>query len=117
MIKETYFGILKMEIEKNPEAKFIAVSRSIPKGIMIERWMALAPSYGLLNDYKRKTIDWDVYTQRFTYQMRNDPLAQTQIKEIKQLAQDQDIYLVCWEGPDKNCHRHLLVDMINNEVG
>jgi uncharacterized protein YeaO (DUF488 family) len=112
MIKETYFGVLKMMMEKNPEAKFIAVSRSVPKGVMIERWMALAPSYGLLNDYKRGTVDWDVYTQRFTYQMKNDQLAQKQIQEIRQLAQDQDVFLVCWEGPDKDCHRHLLVDMI-----
>jgi uncharacterized protein YeaO (DUF488 family) len=73
----------------------------------------LAPSLTLLDDYKQYKINWDEFKARF-YEEMNNTISIKSMKEIKEMSKDKDIYLVCWEGPGKNCHRFILIDIINN---
>lgn len=112
MLKETYFSALKKIQAENTDAHFIAVSRVVPKGCIIDRWLALAPSYSLLKDYQNFKVNWEQYTEIFKEEMKY-PVSQKQMRDIKMLAEKEDVYLVCWEGNGKNCHRHILIDLIN----
>lgn len=101
MLKESYLAN-KRNLPKN--AVKIVVTRSA--GHM------LSPSRALLNNYKNGNIDWAEYVKTFYREMDN-PACVAIMKEIKKLAREKDVYLICYEAPGKNCHRYLLMDMIN----
>jgi uncharacterized protein YeaO (DUF488 family) len=68
-------------------------------------------SWKLLNDYKEGRIDWVQYTKRFRREMDCDPFRE-EMKRIWDFSQKNDVYLVCYEPPGQNCHRHPLMDMM-----
>jgi len=68
----------------------------------------------LLNDYKAEKITWDQYIQRFYDEMDNLK-SRVEMLRIGEQARTKDVYLVCFERAG-NCHRFLLVDMINKLV-
>lgn len=116
MLKNTYFAVLPRIKAENPDAVFIAVCRMLPPNAQsdLDHWKKeLSPSMRLLSDYKKELIDWDKYSQRFEAEMMLNGTAQMTMKWIKIISEQKDVYLVCWEGPDKNCHRHLLIKMIS----
>lgn len=71
----------------------------------------LSPSKKLLWDYKKGRIDWTEYVKTFNREMDN-PACLAVMREIKKLAKEKDVYLLCYEPPGENCHRYLLFDMI-----
>lgn len=100
MLKETYLANMK----KLPrDAIKIVVTRSAGH--------ILSPSKKLLRDYKDRSIDWNEYIRRFTLEMDNDACKDA-MREIKLIAENQDVYLICYEK-EYPCHRFLLIDMIN----
>lgn len=116
MLKETCFSCLDKIRKENPNARFIAVSRTIPKGVIIDRWMSLAPSYYLLNEYKNLKLNQEQYIEIFKEEIGNSKQAQKDMKVIKALSEKGDIFLVCWEKTGF-CHRHLLIEMISGKKG
>ena len=101
MLKESYLA----NIKKLPkDAIKIVVTRSA--GHM------LSPSKTLLWNYKKGKVDWDGYVKTFYREMDN-PACIAIMREIKKLAMERDVFLICYEVPGKNCHRYLLIDMIN----
>ncbi len=101
---ETYLGKNVENVKKmNPGAVIIEVTRSAGS--------VLSPSWALLNEYKAKKITWDGYIESFVKEMDN-PVSKAEMLRIGNLAKTKDVYLVCFERKG-NCHRFLLVDMIN----
>lgn len=96
----------------------ILVTRYWPRGIAKARLKAaewireLAPSKGLLEDWKASRISWDEYTVRY----RKEMLAQEPaVAALRQKARGETITLLCYEREgDPHCHRHLLKELINN---
>ena len=43
--------------------------------------------------------------------------AQNILNEINALAKGRDVALLCYEKPGDFCHRHLLADFLNRELG
>ncbi len=104
MLKETYLAKMKQTAKENPDAAFIVVTRSAKH--------MLSPSWNLLNDYKDGRIDWAQYTERFRREMDCDS-CMAEMKRIWDLSQTKDVFLVCYEKPGQNCHRHLLMDIMH----
>ncbi len=107
MLKETYKAKKEEVRAKNPGAEFIEVTRS--------RGHLLSPSWELLKRYKQNH-DWDMYKREFIEQMDNDE-CWAEMKRIWDLSQKKDMYLVCYEPPGQNCHRHLLINMMRIRFG
>lgn len=101
MLKESYLANMK-NLPK--DSIKIVVTRSA--GHM------LSPSRALLWDYKKGKIDWAEYVKTFYREMDN-PACVAIMREIKKLSVTNDVYLLCYEAPGKNCHRYLLIDMID----
>ncbi len=99
---------MKQMATDNPDAVFIVVTRSAGH--------ILSPSWGLLNDYKAGRINWAQYTERFKREMNCD-LCAAEMKRIWDMAQKKDVFLVCYEKPGENCHRHILLEMIKARFG
>lgn len=95
---------------------YIANIRNLPKDaikIIVTRSKnhPLSPSSELLWDYKMGEITWAQYEERFRKEMDND-MARKVMREIKLLAKDREVYLLCFEKRYP-CHRFILLDMIN----
>ncbi len=116
MLFQTYFKNVEKMREEYHAAKFIAVCRErtqwVNPDIVCDEWEKnLAPSGELLRDWKAHNINWDEYVQRFLAEMEK-PKAQEVMLTIAKEAQTHDVFLVCYEGPGKHCHRYLLLDLI-----
>ena len=70
----------------------------------------LFPSNKILWDYKKGKIDEMEYTSKYLDQLNE--LGVDRIIKMIQIFGD-DVVLLCWESPEKFCHRHILADYIN----
>jgi uncharacterized protein (DUF488 family) len=70
----------------------------------------LAPTKELLDDYKKKRIDWNTYEQKF-----NNLIHQRQIeKKISPEILTQSC-LLCSEAKPHHCHRRLVAEYFNQQ--
>ena len=70
----------------------------------------LFPSDKILWDYKKGKIDEMKYTSKYLDQLNE--LGVDRIIKMIQIFGD-NVVLLCWESPEKFCHRHILADYIN----
>jgi uncharacterized protein YeaO (DUF488 family) len=99
MLKEGYIGKWK-KYPKN-EVK-----------VRVARPSCLGPSESLLKDWKERKINWAEYEKRFRKEILNSPKAVAKLKEIKKLAEEKDVRLICYEKSPP-CHRFILIDLVN----
>ena len=74
----------------------------------------LFPSDKILWDHKKGKIDDMEYTSKYLDQLNE--LGVDRIIKMIQIFGD-DVVLLCWESPEKFCHRHILADYINKNSG
>jgi len=94
----------------------------------------LAPSKELLDDYKRQEAEcaksvkdsteaaWCAYEavdyeRRFRALIEGNPTSLERLKRLSEESRARDIFLVCYEGEDKPCHRKLLLKIAEEEFG
>jgi uncharacterized protein YeaO (DUF488 family) len=79
--------------------------------VRVARPSVLSPSKGLLYDYKEGRINWQEFENRFRKEIIHNPKAIAELTRLKELSQEKDVYLICYE---KNypCHRFILMDLI-----
>ena len=90
---------------KNPNA--VAISRGIPSWYKGKRLIELAPSRELM-----KVKDPGEYTWRY----QSEVLSVLDAQEIKAKLDDNSI-LLCWEKPGEDCHRRLVAEWLEQELG
>jgi hypothetical protein len=90
----------------------ISISLGCPKELNVRKYLAFAPTWAILNDYKR-TGDAGAYVRRFY----GSVLANASVEDFMDFARrcaaeegkpDADIVLLCYERPSAFCHRHLV---------
>lgn len=79
--------------------------------VRVARPSVLSPSKELFYDYKEGRINWREFENRFRKEIISSPKAIAELKRLKELSQEKDVYLICYE---KNypCHRFILIDLI-----
>ena len=70
----------------------------------------LFPDEKILWDYKKGDIDEKEYTSKYLTQL--DGIGIDKIIKTIQIF-GENVVLLCWESPEKFCHRHILADYIN----
>ena len=70
----------------------------------------LSQSNKILWDHKKGKIDDMEYTSKYLDQLNE--LGIDRIIKMIQIFGD-NVVLLCWESPEKFCHRHILADYIN----
>lgn len=98
MLLETYLANLK-----NLPARVIKVRVARPS--------ILSPSKELLKDWKASKITWPEYEARFKAEIMARLGAVEKMREIKEVAERQDVYLFCYEKKPP-CHRFILLELI-----
>ncbi|WP_290233572.1 DUF488 family protein [Bacteroides acidifaciens] len=89
----------------------ISICRRSPKGYGGTEYKLLAPSSALLSEW-HKNHDEAEYRFRFAKQLTS--LDASKIVDVLNfISGGLDIVLVCYEGPSKFCHRHLVAEWFN----
>ena len=57
------------------------------------------------------------YEARFRAEVAANPKAAERMKELAERARTHDVFLICYEGNDKPCHRKLLLKIAEEEFG
>ena len=83
-----------------------------PSAFKGKRYLALAPSIGLLKAWKAGEISQAEYTQRF-YQETLSFLDPGQV--FQELG--AEAILLCYEDPGKFCHRRLVASWLEESLG
>ena len=91
----------------------VCVMRFVKNFYDYDKWLReLAPSIELLNDYRKRRIDWSEYERRYSKEMESK---KELIKELKKRSDEGEVIsLLCWERDDRFCHRRLLKGLIEN---
>ena len=55
--------------------------------------------------------------ERFRKQLEDDTTAMAQLETIARRSAAEDLYLVCYEGPSKACHRRILMRIAAERFG
>ena len=109
MIYTGYYS--KLKTYDAARLKTISISKTSPKGVEVyEKIPELAPDDITLWRYKNGEIDEMEYTSRYLGQLDWIGIKNILLK-IHHFG--DDVVLLCWEAPDKFCHRHILADYIN----
>jgi hypothetical protein len=91
----------------------VGISRSVPKFVKmnINVFEPLCPSWGLITVYKEGRITDVQYTRNY----HGAILDQLDPEKIYQ-ALGEDAVLLCWEGPGKFCHRHIVAEWLKSAL-
>lgn len=85
----------------------------------------LAPSAGLLTDYKSGAVDESVYKKRYVTELAESLYKKSFTSFESYFRRIRDIYnnevsasygsviFLCYEKPGDFCHRHILADLMN----
>ena len=122
MIYTTYLAQMK----KIPdEARKIIIMRYMPASLKDPKYNVewepnLAPEDILLTKYKKGDIDFLEFREKYIEQLDfNTCTANTVKKFIKEIKEnpDQDIYFICCEKNNLECHRRFFINHLNVMLG
>lgn len=102
---------------KGPEdGTRILITRYVPRYIKKEeqkghwdKWLIdLSPSKALHKQYKNGKITWDVFSQRFRDEIRNNEKSMELCRQLAKESLNKNITLLCFEDDEHLCHRSLV---------
>lgn len=92
----------------------ISIAGKGPAGINCVEWKFFAPTWDIYSNYKKGNLNEFGYLERF----KSEILGVIDIGSLKQFIDNtminnkKDIILLCYETPDKFCHRHIVADFL-----
>lgn len=106
----SYFGNLR----SIPEGTVcISIALTQPKSMRFRTLPELNPTWDMLNNYKADG-DWSRYTRDYKSQVLATLNPADIVHKIMLMAGGRDAVLLCWEGKDKDCHRHIVTQWLRD---
>ncbi|HRW82649.1 MAG TPA: DUF488 family protein [Methanothrix sp.] len=90
----------------------VAISRTQPRGWTGRAYEPLAPSWSLLSAAKSGAVDEDEYIRRYRAEVLSKLDPATVYADL-----GEDAVLLCWERPGAFCHRRLVAEWFEGELG
>lgn len=94
----------------------ISICRKIPPWYKGFSYNALAPSSGILNQWKDESNE-NVYIERFQKEILDNLDAKKIYADLENICKGRNCVLLCYEKSSSFCHRHLVADWLNKELG
>ena len=107
-IYTTYFAKVS-KLPKNITP--IAISLSVPKNMKITKCPSLAPTWNILSNYKEDG-DEEKYIKRYKSDVLSKWTPKGLYKYFEDLVAGEDIAFVCYESPERFCHRHVIAEWL-----
>ena len=121
MIYTSYFGNVKKILEEVPDAGLISIAGKAPDWFKGEKFKLLMPHYGWLREWhdtfewsldSKESREWYIDKYNKTVLSSLDPLPTA--RALKELADWKSTFILCYETPEKFCHRHIVAEWFNN---
>ena len=98
----------------------LLVMRHWPRGVKKDRvdgWMRpLAPSAGLLSEYRGGGMDWPAFVARYKDEISESQEAADCLEAVRGLEEEHGrVTLICHEDlskPEEHCHREILKELL-----
>ena len=105
----SYFS--KIKYSQNLFDRLVCIASSAPPGFTGRFYKPLAPPWELIKAYKMNG-DEQRYTGAYNHMVLKDLDPQQVYNDL-----GEDAILLCWEGKNKFCHRHLVSKWFEKELG
>lgn len=76
----------------------------------------LSPTWDLLHRLKNGEIDFETYKRLFIKELLENPEAIKRIRELREIANDKTVFLVCYERDWRRCHRSIIRDIMEKKI-
>ena len=108
-----YFAYMRHVIAVD-NVTFVSIARKTPDSVSCLSYDKLAPSWDILREYK-ETGDIGHYTKRYKEEILDKLNVYEVMEELRLFNRDGEIHLLCYETPDKFCHRSLVRQWLKDE--
>ena len=122
-LKQTYLS-LKDKLPKDAESVLVMRGRGndelAPSQELLEQFNHFKASFAQEPGYENAFhYAWEKsqYAERFKVQMTTRLAAMEKLRMIATRARSHDVFFICYEGYDKPCHRKLLLEIAEEELG
>jgi uncharacterized protein YeaO (DUF488 family) len=112
MIYTGYYAQIK-DYEQNGLIP-VGISGKIPDGFKGIRYQQLAPKYSWWKQWHDEHMSDDWFTKKY-YETVLNQLDPTQVLQDLQKF-GKNVILLCYETPEKFCHRHIAAQWLNNKL-
>ncbi len=115
MIYTSYFGNLNKLQQLDTQIVPVSIAGKTPDWFTGKKYRKLAPQYEWWKEWHDKYADnikngKDFYIQKYNDTVLNAFDPKQIADELKLLADGNDVCLLCYETPEKFCHRHLVAN-------
>lgn len=110
MIYTSYFGNIN-KLKKLGYTNFISIAGKTPDWFTGKKYKFFAPKYYWWKEWHDNNLSEEWYKQKYYETVLNN-ISVKDIEEILELLGENPI-LLCYETPEKFCHRHLIADFFN----
>lgn len=90
----------------------VSIAAKCPHWFTGRQYKKLAPSYHALMDYKNGKINEEQFTELYYAEVLNNLDAKRVYEEL-----GENSVLLCWEKSGSFCHRHIVAEWLQNELG
>ena len=115
----SYFGNSKHVLHDDPDACLVSIAGITPSWFAGEKFMCLAPKWSWWNEWHsmfKDCIESDEskawYTEKYTSTVLDKLDAHNVANELALLSSCSTIVLMCYETPEKFCHRHIVASWL-----
>ena len=89
----------------------VGISGRSPDGYVGKTYKKLAPKYSWWREWHDKNLSEKWYTDKYYETVLNVLNPNDVAKQLQQMG--TDVVLLCFESPEKFCHRHLVAEWLN----
>ena len=127
MIYTSYFGNIKRILNENKDVEFFSIAGKSPDFYKNENrfeLLILAPKYKWWKEWHDKFIDnleseesINFYKEKYYETVLKNLNPHSIVNTLYRIGNGKDIILLCYETPEKICHRKLVSEWFNkNEI-
>lgn len=117
----SYFGNVKNILAKDPSAVLVSIAGKTPIWFNGHKLKKLAPHYSWWKEWNDKfsynhncteSIAW--YRHKYISTVLHGIVPEELMKELEEMSNGNNVYLLCYETPQTFCHRHIVSDWLNH---
>lgn len=112
MIYTGYYSKTK-EYEQNGLIP-VGISGKVPDGFNGQKYQKLAPKYNWWKEWHGKKLSNDWFEQKYYETVLNTLNPVQVVQELQKFG--ENVVLLCYETPEKFCHRHLVAEWLNTKL-
>ena len=94
----------------------ISIAGKAPTGYLGLEYKKLAPKYGFFQEWK-KNHNNEYYIEHFNSEVLRCLNPYNVLDDLRYMSNGKDCILLCYEKSGDFCHRHLVADWLEKELG